>query len=49
MLNIYARGIGEAPGYVALARAEFRAIGQSWHAPLGFGVFLGVLPNNRPA
>jgi hypothetical protein len=44
--NVYARGIEEAPGHVASARAEFRALSRSWHTFLGFGMFLGVLPPN---
>ncbi|KAL5344739.1 hypothetical protein ACLOAV_010431 [Pseudogymnoascus australis] len=44
--NVYARGIEEAPGHVASARAEYRALSRSWHSFLGFGVYLGVLPPN---
>jgi hypothetical protein len=44
--NVYARGIEEAPGHVASARAEYRALSRTWHSFLGFGVYLGVLPPN---
>jgi hypothetical protein len=44
--NVYARGIEEAPGYVASARAEYRSLSRTWHSFLGFGVYLGVLPPN---
>lgn len=44
--NVYARGIEEAPGHVASARAEYRALRRIWHSFLGFGVYLGVLPPN---
>ncbi|KFY80306.1 hypothetical protein V499_00824 [Pseudogymnoascus sp. VKM F-103] len=44
--NVYARGIEEAPGHVASARAEYRALSRSWHSFLGFGVYLGILPPN---
>ncbi|TVY62376.1 hypothetical protein Focb16_v004295 [Fusarium oxysporum f. sp. cubense] len=33
----YARGLEEAPGHVAGARAEYRRISREWHAWLGFG------------
>jgi hypothetical protein len=36
---IYARGIEEAPGHVASARAEYRQISREWHAYLGFSGF----------
>jgi hypothetical protein len=38
--QIYARGIEEAPGHVASARAEYRDISRRWHTILGFGVAL---------
>jgi len=44
--NVYARGIEEAPGHVASARTEYRALSRAWHSFLGFGMFLGVLPPN---
>ena len=44
--NVYARGIEEAPGHVASARAEYRALSRAWHSFLGFGVYLGALPSN---
>lgn len=44
--NVYARGIEEAPGHVASARAQYRALSRTWHSFLGFGVYLGVLPPN---
>ena len=44
--NVYACRIEEAPGHVASARAEFRALSRSWHAFLGFRMFLGILPPN---
>ena len=44
--NVYARRIKEAPGCVASARAEYRALSQAWHSFLGFGMFLSVLPPN---
>jgi hypothetical protein len=34
---IYARGIEEAPGHIAGAKAEYRRICREWHAWLGFG------------
>ena len=34
--SIYARGIEEAPGHVASARAEYRLISRAWHTFLGF-------------
>jgi hypothetical protein len=34
---IYARGINEAPGHVAGAKAEYRRICREWHAWIGFG------------
>lgn len=33
----YARGLDEAPGHVAGAKAEYRRISREWHAWLGFG------------
>jgi hypothetical protein len=36
---IYARGIEEAPGHVAAARAEYRQISREWHIYLGFSGF----------
>jgi hypothetical protein len=33
----YARGLEEAPGHVAGAKAEYRRICREWHAWLGFG------------
>jgi hypothetical protein len=44
--NVYARGIEEAPGHVASACAEYRALSQTWHSFLGFGVYLSVLHPN---
>jgi hypothetical protein len=44
--NVYAREIEEAPGYVASARAEYRALSRTWHSFLSFGVYLSVLPPN---
>lgn len=44
--NVYARGIEEAPGHVASARAEYRALSRTWHSFFGFGAYLGVLPPN---
>jgi len=44
--NVHARGIEEAPGHVASAREEYRALSRTWHSFLGFGVYLGVLPSN---
>lgn len=38
---IYARGIEEAPGHVATARAEYRQISRAWHSWLGFALYLG--------
>lgn len=38
---IYARGIEEAPGHVASARAEYRQISREWHSWLGFALYLG--------
>jgi hypothetical protein len=37
--SIYARGIEEAPGQVAAARAEYRQISREWHAWLGLAPF----------
>jgi hypothetical protein len=37
---IYARGIEEAPGHVASARAEYRQISREWHSWLGFALYL---------
>jgi len=34
--SIYARGIQEAPGHVAAARAEYREVSRAWHSWLGF-------------
>ena len=39
--SIYARGIEEAPGHVASARAEYRQICREWHSWLGFALYLG--------
>jgi hypothetical protein len=39
---VYARGIEEAPGHVASARAEYRALSREWHAFLGFKVYSGA-------
>jgi hypothetical protein len=55
---IYARGIEEAPGHVASARAEYRQISREWHSFLGFSGFarsvhiqsqprIQVIPNPR--
>lgn len=33
--NVYARGIEEAPGHVAVAQAEYRQISREWHTFLG--------------
>jgi hypothetical protein len=38
---IYARGIEEAPGHVASARAEYRQVSRAWHSWLGFALYLG--------
>lgn len=38
---VYARGIEEAPGHVASARAEYRQISREWHSWLGFALYLG--------
>ncbi|KFY31540.1 hypothetical protein V493_01012 [Pseudogymnoascus sp. VKM F-4281 (FW-2241)] len=38
---VYARGIEEAPGHVASARAEYRQISCEWHSWLGFALYLG--------
>jgi hypothetical protein len=35
--TVYARGIEEAPGHVAAARAEYRQISREWHTFLGLG------------
>jgi hypothetical protein len=35
----YARGIEEAPGHVASARADYRQISREWHTFLGFSGF----------
>jgi hypothetical protein len=35
--TIYARGIEEAPGHIAAARAEYRQISREWHTFLGLG------------
>ncbi|KFY56414.1 hypothetical protein V496_06705 [Pseudogymnoascus sp. VKM F-4515 (FW-2607)] len=42
----YCNAAQEAPGHVASARAEYRALSRSWHSFLGFGVYLGILPPN---
>lgn len=39
--SIYARGVEEAPGHVASARAEYRQISRAWHSWLGFALYLG--------
>src|SRR6201995_4619968 len=39
--SIYARGIEEAPGHFASARAEYRQISREWHSWLGFAFYLG--------
>jgi len=39
--SVYARGIEEAPGHVASARAEYRQISRAWHSWLGFALYLG--------
>jgi len=39
--SVYIRGIEEAPGYVALVRAEYRQISRTWHSWLGFALYLG--------
>jgi hypothetical protein len=39
--SIYARGIEEALGHVASARAEYRQISREWHSWLGFALYLG--------
>ncbi|TEY20812.1 hypothetical protein BOTCAL_1739g00010 [Botryotinia calthae] len=36
---IYARGMEEAPGHIASARAEYRQISREWHTYLGFSGF----------
>lgn len=36
---VYARGVKEAPGHVASARAEYRQISREWHTFLGFSGF----------
>lgn len=41
---IYARGIEEAPGHVASARSEYRALSRDWHLYLGFSVYLTSRP-----
>lgn len=38
---IYARGIEEAPGHLASARAEYRRISRAWHSWFGFALYLG--------
>jgi hypothetical protein len=38
---VYARGIEEAPGHVALARAEYRQISRAWYSWLRFAFYLG--------
>jgi len=38
---VYARGIEEAPGHVASARAEYRQISREWHSWLRFALYLG--------
>lgn len=38
--SIYARGIEEAPGHIASARAEYRQISRDWHSWLGFALYL---------
>ncbi|KAL5347577.1 hypothetical protein ACLOAV_006985 [Pseudogymnoascus australis] len=40
--NVYARGIEEAPGHVASARAEYRALSRAWHSFLGFSVYISA-------
>lgn len=40
--SIYARGIKEAPGHVALARAEYHQISRAWHSWIGFALYLGA-------
>jgi hypothetical protein len=40
--NVYARGIEEAPGHVAAARAEYRALSRQWHSFFGFSVYIGT-------
>ena len=43
--SIYARGIEEAPGHVASARAEYRQISRAWHSWIGFALYLGARTN----
>lgn len=38
---VYTQGIEEAPGHVALARAEYCQISRAWHSWLGFALYLG--------
>lgn len=38
--SVYARGIKEAPGHVASARAEYHQISRAWHSWLGFALYL---------
>lgn len=40
-VSIYARGIEEAPGHTASARAEYRQISGEWHSWPGFALYLG--------
>jgi hypothetical protein len=40
--SIYARGIEEALGHVASARAEHRQVSREWHSRLGFVLYLGA-------
>jgi hypothetical protein len=44
--NVYARGVEEAPGHVAFARAEYRALSRVWHSFLGFETVLASMPSN---
>jgi hypothetical protein len=44
--NVYARGIEEAPGHVASARKEYRALSRAWHSFLGFATYHGALAPN---
>ena len=39
--SIYGRGIEEALGHLASARAEYLEIGRVWHSWLGFALYLG--------
>ena len=45
--NFYARGIEEAHGHVASARAGYKALSRAWHSFLGFSICIGVLPPNN--